>query len=350
MVREARPCSQTSRVQQFLNWQYWYKHWVSQNQQCSLQPFLGRMCKTPTVIIVLGCIFLQAIAASWACSGLSQCVGMAKVTRVRKLSGNSVLHDLCLVDLEQKWSYKLRYLHGQQQFPSGCRCKPCYFFPLQEVPRLIFVRRKLFASGRNCVCVALPEILTNSSQHNIAQWLTLCNVCIWDISVLWPENCQLHPSSNLHGRASCKGNHPLWDPQLLWCWSPWQVLQIFPSGDENFFPQFLPFLPSGRYKCQSAGSFILPSACYQAGAPLFLREQQVLVPQGLKGRKEGGDLAGAQGWGGTWQWNSVGGFMFVSWSWAQGPCCRSRNGECLIFSYFSIIPTPLPQSFPVLRG
>lgn len=114
------------------------------------------------------------------------------------------------------------------------------------------------------MCVALPEILTNSSQHNIAQWLALCNVCIWDISVLWPENSQLHPSSDLHGRAPCKGNHPLWGPQLLWCWLPRQVLQIFPLGDENSFSQFLPFLPSGGYKCQSAGSFVLPSACYQA--------------------------------------------------------------------------------------
>lgn len=37
------------------------------------------------------------------------------------------------------------------------------FFFLQEALRLISVRRKLFASGRNAVCVALPEILTNSS-------------------------------------------------------------------------------------------------------------------------------------------------------------------------------------------
>lgn len=74
------------------------------------------------------------------------------------------------------------------------------------------------------------------------------------------------------------------------------------------------------------------------------------MPQGLRGRKEGGDLAGAQEWGGIWQRNSVVGFMFVSWSCAQGPCCRSRSRECLIVSSFSIIPTPPPQSFAVLRG
>lgn len=230
------------------------------------------------------------------------------------------------------------------------------FFPLQEALRLIFVRRKLFASGRNAMCLALPGIFTNSSQHNIAQWLALCNVCIWDISVLWPEKSQLNPSLDLHGRAPCKGNHPLWGlpgHSFLGADHPdtFTPLQVFPPGDENPFWQSLPFCPLGD---TSVVSQLGASSSHQfvtnPGTTLSLREQGVLVSQDIKGRKEGGGLAGPQEWGRTWQWNSGGGFMFVSWSWAQGPCCRSRSRECLIVSSFSSIPTPLPQSFAVLRG
>lgn len=231
-----------------------------------------------------------------------------------------------------------------------------FFFSLQEALRLIFVRGKLFESGRNFVCVALPEILTNSSLHSFALGLALCNVCIWDISVLLPENSQLNPSPDLHGRDyPCKGNHALWGP-------PWYsffgadhpdmftLLQKFPPGDENSFSQFPSFCPLGDTKVVSQLGASSHQFVTNPGTALFLREQWVLVPQGLKGRKEGGDLAGAQGWDGTRQWTPVCGFMFVSWRWAQGPCCGSRSGECLIFSYLSIIPSPLTQSFPVLRG
>lgn len=163
MIRETRPCSQTSRVQHFLKWQFWYKHWVC--TVSTTRPFLESTCKTPTVKILFGCIFFQVIVTSRACSGLSQCVMMVKVTCARKWRGNSVLQDLCW--LWWIWNKNKATSSGthmdSSRFLLDADANLVPFFFLQEALRLISVRRKLFASGRNAVCVALPEILTNSS-------------------------------------------------------------------------------------------------------------------------------------------------------------------------------------------
>lgn len=226
-----------------------------------------------------------------------------------------------------------------------------FFFSLQETPRLIFVRRKLFASGRNCVCVWLSQKSSQipASTTLLSDWHYVMSA--FGIFLYFDQktpNCiqVLIFMEGPHAKVitHCEAHN------FFGADYPDKFCRYFLLGMKIPSHNFFLFCPLGDTNVSLLGASSSHQLVTKPGTPLFLRERRVLVPRGLKGRKEGGDFAGVQGWGGTWQWNSVGGFMCVSWSWAQGPCCRSRNGECLIFSYFSIIPTALPQSFPILRG
>lgn len=201
-----------------------------------------------------------------------------------------------------------------------------------QTSRLIFVRRKLFTSGRNSEW--------NPDKFQPAQ---LCGGhCVTSAFEIFPYFDQKTPNW-IQGLIFMEGplakvtipSEAHLDTASLVPVTPICLLQIFPPGDENSFSQFFPFGPLGDANVDSQlGASSSHQFVTNPGTALFSREQWLPV----QGSKEGGDLAGAQEWGGTCQWKSVFGFMFVGWSWAQGPCCRSRSGECLIFSYFSIIP------------
>lgn len=82
----------------------------------------------------------------------------------------------------------------------------CSFFSVQEALRVMLVSRELFATKRKAVSVTA---LRNAHKFQLAQYRSvtgICNICVWDVSMLQPAKAQPNPTLDLHRIAFHKGS------------------------------------------------------------------------------------------------------------------------------------------------